>query len=129
MVTSAWKTYQDVDQSKTYVVYAAYVERKSSWSYFNYLMRAGKVGKQLNTAKGLVGFTAKLEFFSKKVVQLAVFTDPDALNAFAHSGQHALCAQQTKSTMNWLKNMTWSVSGAELPPKMEDALNRIQTKA
>lgn len=126
MVTASWKTFQDVDPTKTYVAYAAYLERKSPWSFFSYLRRAGKIQKQLNTAKGLVGFTARLEFFSKKVAQLAVFSDIDALHEFAHSGQHALCSQQTKDTMNWMKKTTWNISGSELPPKLDDAISRLQ---
>jgi hypothetical protein len=30
MVTSAWKTFTEVDPSKQYVAYAAYVENKSA---------------------------------------------------------------------------------------------------
>jgi hypothetical protein len=128
MVTLAWETINQFDPSKTYLAYAGYAERKSPWSYFNYLMRARKVQKQLNTSKGLIGFTAKLEFFSKKVVQLAVFEDAAALKEFANTGQHALCAKQTKESMNWLKNATWSISGAEMPPKLEDAISRAQNQ-
>jgi hypothetical protein len=128
LVTAGWKTYQEIDPSKTYVAYAAYVERKYPWSFFNYLLRAGKVSKQLNSAKGVVGFTARLEFFSKKVAQLAVFTDAESLNVFAHSGQHSLCSTEVKPTMNWIKNTTWNISGADLPPKLDEAIQRLQNQ-
>jgi len=128
MVTAAWKSFIEADPSKTYVAYAAYLERKSPWSYLDYLRRANKIQKQLNTTEGIVGFTARLEFFSKKVAQLAVFSDEKTLNDFAHSGQHASCSQQTKETINWMKNTTWNISGSELPLKIEDAINKIQSQ-
>ena len=128
MVTVNWKAFKEVDPSKTYLAYAGYAERKTAWSYPSFLMRARKVEKQLSTTKGLVGFTAQLEFASKKVVQLAVFDNADALKEFAHSGQHALCAEQTKPSMNWLKSTTWNILGSEIPPKIEDAVNRIKSQ-
>jgi hypothetical protein len=128
MVEIAWTSFSEVNPGSNYLAYAGYSERKSAWSYFSYLMRARKVQKQLNTAKGLVGFTARLEFFSRKVVQLAVFEDERALKAFAHTGQHALCMETTKSSMKWLKKATWSIPGSEVPPKLDDAINRIQSQ-
>jgi hypothetical protein len=91
-------------------------------------MKAGKIEKQLKTTKGVVGFTAKLEFFNKKVAQLAVFEDESTLKEFAHSGQHDLCSKQIKPTMKWMKNTTWSISGSEVPPKLEDTISKLQAK-
>jgi hypothetical protein len=127
MVTVSWQSYKEADPSKTYLVYGAVAERKTAWSYFGFLMRARKVQKQLETAKGVVGFTARLEFLSKKVVQLAVFDDADALKAFSQTGQHVLCSKQTKASMKWLKNKTWSILGSEIPPKIEEAISINQS--
>lgn len=128
MVEVAWQLFKEINSSKTYITYAAYLERKTTWSYFSYLMRARRVQKQLNTTKGIVGFTARLEFLSKKVAQLAVFEDSDSLKDFAHSGQHALCAEETKPSIRWMKNLTWNISGSEIPPKLEDAIDRLQSQ-
>jgi hypothetical protein len=128
VVVVKWESFSQVNPERIYLAYAGYAERKSVWSYFSYLMRARKVQKQLNSSKGLIGFTAKLEFLSKKVVQLAVFEDETALKAFAQTGQHALCMKTTKSSMKWLKQAKWSISGSDVPPKINDAVNRIQSK-
>jgi hypothetical protein len=128
VVEIKWASISEVDLKRDYLVYAGYAERKSLWSYFSYLMKAGKVQNQLKKAKGFIGFTARLEFFSKKVVQLAVFEDTAALKEFAHAGQHAHCMETTKSSMKWLKQATWNISGSAIPPKMDDAINRIQSK-
>jgi hypothetical protein len=128
VVEIKWKLLSEVGLNRDYLVYAGYAERKSPWSYFSYLIKARKVENQLKKTKGFIGFTARLEFFSKKVVQLAVFENSSALKDFAHSGQHALCMETTKSSMKWLKQATWSIAGSAIPPKIEDAINRTQSK-
>ncbi len=124
MVEIKWTPISEFKPENTYIAYAGYAERKSAMSYFGFLLRARKVQKQLETSKGLIGFTARLELFSKKVIQLAVFEDQAALKQFAHSGQHALCISQTKSTMKWLKQTTWNISGSAIPPKIDEAISR-----
>ena len=128
MVGVSWQTFKEIDPSKTYLAYGAYLERKTAWSYFGFLMSFRKVQKQLNTTKGLVGYTASCEFLSKKATQLAVFDDEPALKDFAKSGQHALCKEGAKASMNWFKNTTWKILGSELPPKLEDVMSRIQSQ-
>ena len=126
MVEIKWTALSEAKPENTYFAYAGYAERKSAWTYFPYLLRARKIQNQLETTKGLVGFTAKLEFLSKKVIQLAVFEDESVLRQFAHSGQHALCMAQTKSSLKWLKHATWNIPGSEIPPAIEDAINWSQ---
>ncbi len=129
MVEVPWQQFLEPNPSANYVAYAAYAERKTAWSYFGVLMKARRVQKQLSTAKGLVGFTARLEFSSKKIVQLAVFEDDNSLKEFAHSGQHALCiGDATKMGMNWFKKAFWSIPGSEVPPKIEEAISRAQNQ-
>jgi hypothetical protein len=126
MVEIKWTPLSEVKPGNTYFAYAGYAERNSVWSYFPFLLRSRKIQGQLETAEGLIGFTARLDLFSKKVVQLAVFEDEAALKQFAHSGQHAMCMEQTKSSMKWLKQATWAIAGSEIPPKIADAISRIE---
>lgn len=125
MVEIKWTAISEVNPKSDYFAYAGYAVRKSAWSYFSYLMKARRVQKQLNQAKGLIGFTAKLGFFNRQVIQLAVFENENALKAFSHSGQHALCMETTKPSLKWLKNATWNILGSDIPPKIDDAIKRI----
>ncbi len=124
MVEIKWTPLSEFKPERTYIAYAGYAERKSVMSYFGFLLRSRKIQTQLETSKGLIGFTARLELFSKKVIQLAVFEDQASLKQFAHAGQHALCMSQTKSTMKWLKQATWNVAGSDIPPKIDEAISR-----
>ena len=128
MVEIKWTPLSEVKPENRYFAYAGYAERKSVWSYFTFLLRTRKIQSQLETAKGIIGYTARLEFFSKKVVQLAVFEGEAALKQFAQTGQHALCMGQTRSTMKWLKQTTWNIAGSDIPPKIAEAISRANNE-
>ena len=124
-----WTPFSEVDPKRDYLAFAEMGERKSAWSYFSFLMRARKVLKQLKTANGFIGLTGILEFWSKKVVMVGVFEDEKALMEFAHAGQHAQCMEKTKTAIKGgMKYARWSISGSAVPPKIDDAINRIQSK-
>jgi hypothetical protein len=127
MVEMKWKSLSEIDPKRDYLAFAEIGERNSVWSYFSILMRSQKVGKQLKTAKGLIEFTARLDFLSKKMGMVAVFEDEKTLMEFAHAGQHAQCMEQFKAVTKF-QRAKWSISGSDVPLKMDDAINRIQNK-
>ena len=43
---------------------------------------------------------------------------------FAHAGQHGQCTERSKSGVKEMKSATWSISGSDLPLKLDDAINR-----
>ena len=60
---------------------------------------------------------------------VAVFENETALTEFAHAGQHAQCIEKTKPDLKGgMKYAKWSISGSDVPPKIDDAVNRIQNK-
>ena len=129
MVEVKWESFSEVDPKREYLAFSEMGERKSAWSYFGWLMRARKVAEQLKTAKGVIGFTARLDFWSKKVIMVAVFEDETTLMDFAHAGQHAQCMEKAKPAVKGaMKYAKWSISGSAVPPTIEDAINRIQSK-
>lgn len=90
MVEMQWKSFSEIDPKRDYLAFSEIGERNSVWSYFSILMRARKVGKQLKTAKGLIEFTARLDFLSKKMAMAAVFEDEKT---------HGICACWTTRSM------------------------------
>jgi len=129
MVESKWKLFSEVDPKRDYLAFAEMGERKSIWSFFSWAMRSGKVVKQLKMTKGFIGYTSRLGFWSKKVVIVSVFEDEKTLMAFAHAGQHAMCMDKSKSDVKGeIKYARWSISGSDIPPKIDDALNRGQNQ-
>ena len=125
MVEMKWTPLLEADPKREYIAFSEIVERKSAWPYFSWLMRARKIAKQLETAKGVIGYTARLEFFSKKGVMVAVFEDEKALSEFAHAGQHSQCMKELKGTSKF-QRAQWTIPGSAIPLKVDEAINRVK---
>lgn len=124
-----WTSFTEVNPKQDYLAFIEMGERKSVWSYLNFLLRARKVAQQLKTAKGIIGLRGRLGFLNKEVIMVAVFKDPKSLAEFAYSGQHANCIEVTKKDIKGeMKTAKWSISGSEIPPKIDDAISRIKSK-
>jgi hypothetical protein len=123
-----WTTFTEVNPEREYFAFANVGERKSVWSYFSLLMGARKVAKQLEATKGAIGVTGRLGFLNKEVAIVGVFESEDVLNEFAHSGQHASCMEKTKSMVKVMNTANWTVLGSNLPPTVEDAINRTKNR-
>jgi hypothetical protein len=119
-----WTTFSEIKPEREYYAFANVGERNSVWSYFSLLLGAQKVAKQLEATKGAIGITGRLGFLNKKLVVVGVFENEDALNEFAHSGQHANCMEKTKSKLKFMKCVKWNILGSNLPPTIEDAISR-----
>jgi hypothetical protein len=128
MVVTDWKSFSKVDPKRDYLAFALAGHRKSAWSFFSWAMPAGKVMKQLETTSGLIGYTSRMDFWSKKSEMVAVFEDEKTLMEFAHAGQHGQCTERSKSGVKEMKSATWSISGSDLPLKLDDAINRLQSQ-
>ena len=126
MVEVKWES-SKVDPKREYLARAEIGERNSIWSYFRILMTARKVAQQLKTTKGAIAFTMRMEFFSKKLGRIAVFEDEKTLMEFAHSGQNAKCMEQFKAVVK-AQSAKWKITGLDIPLKIDDAINRIQSK-
>jgi hypothetical protein len=129
MVLIKWESFSEIDPKREYLAFAEMGERKNIISGIGWMMRGRKVTNELKNAKGLIGFTGKVDFWNKKGVMIGVFEDDNSLMEFAHTGQHAQCMARSKSDMKeGMKQAKWSISGSDLPPKIEDAISRIQNK-
>ena len=125
MVEMKWTQLSEANPKREYIAFSEITERKSAWPYFSWLMRARKIAKQLETAKGVIGYTARLEFFNKKAVMVAVFEDEQALKGFAHAGQHSQCMRQLKGTAKF-QRAQWTIPGSAIPLKVDEAINRVK---
>ena len=47
--------------------------------------------------------------------------------SIAHSGQHAKCIEQFKAVVK-AQSAEWKITGSDIPLKIDDAINRIQSK-
>ena len=124
-----WESFSKVNSEQDYLAVIEMGERKSVWSYFSFLLRARKVGKQLKNSKGAIGLTGRLGFLNREVVLVAVFENDNVLTGFAHSGQHAKCMEESKKAVKGaFKSAKWIISGSDIPPKLDEAITKISSK-
>jgi hypothetical protein len=126
MVEIKWSFLKEVNPETQYLVLAGFTNRKSIWTYLSYLNRSRKVGSQLNKANGLIGYTAKMGFLSKELINVTVWENEGDLKKFTHEGAHADCMEKTKAGLTPTEYVRWNALGSQLPPTMEDAMRRYQ---
>jgi hypothetical protein len=127
MVEISWKSFLEVNPKNKYLAQVSFIERKSVWSFFSFLMQARKVQVQLKTTKGLVGYSMRMEIFSKTGGVLSVWENESALvDGFAHAGQHSVAMKKFKPMMKSYKVIKWEISGANVPLKWEEVLKKSQ---
>jgi hypothetical protein len=129
MVETDWKSYSEVDPKRDYLAFILMGERKSRLSLLSWIKPSQKVMKQLETTKGLIGYASRLGFWSREAIMVAVFESKNALDEFSHAGQHAQCMEKTKTdAKEGMKSATWSISGSNIPLKLDDAIKRLQSQ-
>jgi hypothetical protein len=124
MVEIEWTPLRDASPENEYIAFAGFTERRSVWTFLSYLMRARKIQGQLNNSKGLMGYTARMEFLSKKLINLTVWEKESDLKEFAHQGQHADCMEKTKGGLKPTEYISWKILGSQLPPTIDEAFRR-----
>ena len=127
MVEISWKSFSKVIPESKYLAQASIIERNVVWSFFSFLMQARKVQGQLKTAKGLVGYSMRMEFLGKKGGVLSVWENESALMEFAHAGQHSQAMKKFKPLVKTYKIIKWEISSSDVPPKWEEALKKSQS--
>ena len=128
MVEIKWKFLKEAIPQTEYLVLAGFTKRKSLWTYLPYLNRSRKVGHQLNRATGLIGYTARMGFFSKELINVTVWENEDDLKKFTHEGAHLDCMEKTKKGLTPTEYVRWNASGSQLPPTIDEANRRYATQ-
>jgi hypothetical protein len=57
-----WESFSEIDPKREYLAFAEMGERKNIISGIGWMMRGRKVTNELKSAKGLIGFTGKVDF-------------------------------------------------------------------
>ena len=127
MVEISWKSFLEVNPESKYLAQTSLFERKGVWSFFSFLMQSRAVQGQLKAAKGLVGYSMRMEFLGKKGGVLSIWENEDALTKFAHSGQHSIGMKKFKPLMESYKVTKWEISGSDVPLKWEEAVKKSQS--
>jgi hypothetical protein len=129
MVEIKWKFLKEAVPETKYLILAGFTNRRSLWTYLPYLNRSRKVGNQLNQATGLIGYTARMGFLSKELVNVTVWENESDLKKFTHEGAHLDCMEKTRKGLTPTEYVRWTVKGSQLPPTIDDACRRYTAQS
>jgi len=124
MPAAPWKSLRAADPTREYLALLSFLPLKGFWDLWPFARGTLGVMKQLSAAPGLIGYTLLARPFAKNFWTLSAWEDEAALKAFVRHPPHVRIMVSLAPHMRQTKFVQWSVKGAELPLRWDDALRR-----
>lgn len=125
MQESKWNTISQPDVNKSYLVLLTYLPLKHYHTIPRFLGYTNKIKQELEKARGLIGYSLRVQPFKKQFWTLSVWEDETALNEFAFKGFHSGVMIILKDEIESPKFVRWKISGNEVPPSWEKAAEKF----
>jgi hypothetical protein len=124
MATVPWQSFRPAEPERQYFVLLSYLPLKRAWRIPWFLIHTVRIMGQLRKSRGLLGYSLRARLTAKSFWTLSVWQDEGALRSFVHALPHAGTMAALSPHMGETKFTTWALTGRELPPKWEDAIQR-----
>jgi hypothetical protein len=121
-----WEGFGSPDANEDYVALISYLPLKSAWHVFPFMIYTVQVMRQLKKAQGLVGYSLLAHPFAGKFWTLSAWKDDGALRRFVQDPPHVRIMSSLRPHMTPTKFVRWTVKGAELPLKWDEAQSRLR---
>lgn len=126
MVTFKWVFLTPVDPDREYLALATFLPTRPSVTRREVGRRTGEIREQLRGTAGVVGFSLRAKLLRRRFYTLSVWENSEALGAFIDEPPHAETMVALGPHMDGQKFVRWNVRGSALPPRWEDALERLR---
>jgi hypothetical protein len=123
---SLWKSFENLDPNREYLVLASSIPAKKMSSTWKMFRGSRAVRRQLARTDGVIGFALLAQPFSKNYATLSVWTGEDALDRFTAETPHREIMADLAPAMGPTKFVKWTITGADGRPTWPDALNRLR---
>ncbi len=127
MVEASWKSFGDIDPSREYLALITYLPGKSYWSIFSFIRQSATIQKQLHSSQGLLGYSLRAQLLGTKAWTLSVWEDELALAEFVRKSPRVETMKKV-SLGEERKFVRWKLTGSEIPPKWDEALEHLKEK-
>lgn len=122
---SRWKSLQELDPDRDYVAFVTDIPPKRRASTSRLFAGARQVRRQLGSTDGVVGFSLLARPIGKQYVTLSLWTDDEALSAFARARPHQELMADLAPDMAPTTFVRWNHRGAAGRPAWKEALRRL----
>jgi Domain of unknown function (DUF3291) len=127
MPTLPWKTIEQPQSGRDYVVMASRLPLASHRRIPAFLRATLAIRRQLATTAGLIGYGLDAHLLRRTFWTLSVWEDEAALDAFAHGQPHAGKIAQIRPWMAGSTFVAWTAGSDQLPVTWDQARDRVRT--
>ncbi|HZU88861.1 MAG TPA: hypothetical protein VE993_06355 [Stellaceae bacterium] len=124
MPTLPWRSFAPAAPERRCVVLLTYLPLKGGRHVPGFLLHTARIVAQLRRSGGLLGYSLRAELPAKRFWTLSAWQDEARLRDFVGAEPHARTMTALAPHMGATRFIRWTLAGAELPPRWEDALRR-----
>lgn len=121
-----WKTAVQTSPEQEYLALLSFLPLKQSRRIPLALLYTWRIVQQLKSARGLIGYTLRAQLLAKSFWTLSVWESEALMRAFGQAQPHREIIAALAPYMGQTSFNQWTVKGAELPLRWDDALRRIR---
>jgi quinol monooxygenase YgiN len=121
-----WKTMIQASPEREYLALLSFLPLKQSRRIPVALLYTRRIAQQLKSARGLIGYTLRAQLLAKSFWTLSAWESEAAMRAFVQAQPHREIMAALAPFMGQTSFNQWTVKGAELPLRWDDALRAIR---
>lgn len=129
MLVLPWKTFGKAEQGRNYTVLLCEFPVKSYGAIPRFLRFAWHVGRQLKSARGLVGYSFLVRPLRKKFWTLSVWqSEKTLMNNFIRREPLSCVMGGLQPELGPPRLIRWTIEGAACPPGWDEAFVRAMSR-
>ena len=120
-----WKSFRQPDPGREYLALLSYLplrHYRALWKFFRFTQ---ETLRQLQTARGLLGYSLDAQPFRRRFWTLSVWEDSQSLMEFVGQAPHSRIMQDLAPHMGKSQFAQWKVTAADLPLDWAKAKTRL----
>jgi hypothetical protein len=121
-----WKATAQASPEREYVVLLSFLPLKQSRRIPVTLLYTWRIAQQLKSARGLIGYTLRAQLLAKSFWTLSAWESEVAMRAFVRASPQREIMAALALYMGQTSFNQWTIKGAELPLRWDDAVGRIK---
>jgi hypothetical protein len=124
MPATPWTTFRQPDPEREYLILLTVLPLKRFRDLGAFLLYTWRIAGQLRRTPGLLGYSLLTHVLQKQFWTLSVWEGETALQQFVGAQPHSQVMRALQGKMGQTHFVRWSMRGAQLPPRWQDALAR-----
>ncbi len=121
-----WITFAPADKSREYLALLSYLPLNRYGAIPGFLRFLFQIQRQLRGTPGIVGYSLRAKLIGRNFWTLSAWNNETALMDFVAKVPHGQAMKALLPHMGRTRFTQWKVSGAELPLRWDDAIQRSQ---